>query len=149
MALIALYREWLHNKHYYFSLALHHPSANQALKILASRYVMPARMWRHGIHSVLELLRHRLPASLEHMLAFVCLAYSMIALLYKTSLLSKIPLLNASVTLDVTGQKCRRLPQMTHPTRRLSRVPSAGRGGRCRCRARFTLRAPEIIPSMG
>lgn len=32
---------------------------------------MPARMWRHGIHSFLELLRHRLSGSLEHMLTFV------------------------------------------------------------------------------
>lgn len=45
---------------------------------------MPARMWRHGIHSFLELLRHRLPASLEHMLTFLYLAYSMMALLYET-----------------------------------------------------------------
>jgi hypothetical protein len=45
---------------------------------------MPARMWRHGIHSFLELLRHRLPASLDHMLAFIYLAYSMMALLYET-----------------------------------------------------------------
>lgn len=44
---------------------------------------MPARMWRHGIHSFLELLRHQLPASLEHMLAFIYLAYSMMALLYE------------------------------------------------------------------
>jgi hypothetical protein len=42
---------------------------------------MPARMWRHGIHSFLELLRHRLPDSLDHMLAFVYLSYSMVALL--------------------------------------------------------------------
>jgi hypothetical protein len=42
---------------------------------------MPARMWRHGIHSFLELLRHRLPDSLDHMLAFIDLAYSMMALL--------------------------------------------------------------------
>jgi hypothetical protein len=41
-------------------------------------------MWRHGIHSFLELLRHRLPASLDHMLAFIYLAYSMMALLYET-----------------------------------------------------------------
>jgi hypothetical protein len=41
-------------------------------------------MWRHGIHSFLELLRHRLPASLEHMLTFIYLAYSMMALLYET-----------------------------------------------------------------
>jgi hypothetical protein len=41
-------------------------------------------MWRHGIRSFSELLRHRLPASLEHMLTFIYLAYSMMALLYET-----------------------------------------------------------------
>jgi hypothetical protein len=41
-------------------------------------------MWRHGIHSFLELLRKRLSSSLEHMLAFIYLAYSMMALLYET-----------------------------------------------------------------
>jgi hypothetical protein len=45
---------------------------------------MPARMWRHGIHSFLELLRHRLPDSLDHMLTFVYLAYSMMALLMES-----------------------------------------------------------------
>lgn len=45
---------------------------------------MPARMWRHGIHSFLERLGNRLPASLDHMLAFIYLAYSMMALLYET-----------------------------------------------------------------
>ena len=42
-------------------------------------------MWRHGIHSFLELLRHRQPANLEHMLTFIYLAYSMMALLYETA----------------------------------------------------------------
>lgn len=46
---------------------------------------MPARIWRHGIHSFLELLRIRLPASLDHMLAFIYLAYSMMTLLYETA----------------------------------------------------------------
>ena len=32
----------------------------------------------------MELLRHRLPALLDHMLAFIYLAYSMMALLYET-----------------------------------------------------------------
>ncbi|KAI1130029.1 hypothetical protein F5Y10DRAFT_276406 [Nemania abortiva] len=82
-ALIALHRTLLHEHHDFF-LASQHPSANQALKRLASKYAMPARMWRHGIHSFLELLRHRLPASLEHMLTFIYLAYSMMALLYET-----------------------------------------------------------------
>ncbi|KAL2014991.1 hypothetical protein VTK56DRAFT_6550 [Thermocarpiscus australiensis] len=82
-ALIALHRTLLH-EHYDFFLASQHPSASPALRRLAARYAMPARMWRHGIHSFLELLRHRLPASLEHMLTFIYMAYSMIALLYET-----------------------------------------------------------------
>ncbi|KXJ94197.1 hypothetical protein Micbo1qcDRAFT_42103 [Microdochium bolleyi] len=82
-ALIALHRTLLHEHHDFF-LASQHPAASPALKRLATKYAMPARMWRHGIHSFLELLRHRLPASLEHMLTFIYLAYSMMALLYET-----------------------------------------------------------------
>jgi hypothetical protein len=82
-ALIALHRTLLHEHHDFF-LASQHPSASPALRRLASKYAMPARMWRHGSHSFLELLRHRLPASLDHMLAFIYLAYSMMALLYET-----------------------------------------------------------------
>ncbi|KAN0106418.1 hypothetical protein V8E51_009294 [Hyaloscypha variabilis] len=82
-ALIALHRTLLHEHHDFF-LASQHPSASPALRRLASKYAMPATMWRHGIHSFLELLRHRLPASLDHMLAFIYLAYSMMALLYDT-----------------------------------------------------------------
>ncbi|KAF4475379.1 Telomerase-binding protein EST1A [Colletotrichum fructicola Nara gc5] len=82
-ALIALHRTLLHEHHDFF-LASQHPSASPALRRLASKYAMPARLWRHGIHSFLELLRHRLPASLEHMLTFIYLAYSMVALLYET-----------------------------------------------------------------
>lgn len=82
-ALIALHRTLLHEHHDFF-LASQHPSASAPLRRLASKYAMPARMWRHGIHSFLELLRHRLPASLDHMLAFIYLAYSMMALLYET-----------------------------------------------------------------
>lgn len=44
---------------------------------------MPARMWRHGIHSYLELLWHSLPACLDHLLTFIYLAYVIIAVLYK------------------------------------------------------------------
>ncbi|KAH9203753.1 hypothetical protein DL95DRAFT_500671 [Leptodontidium sp. 2 PMI_412] len=88
--LIAPHRTLLY-EYYDFFLAGQHPSASPALRWLASKYgrgfqahLMPARMWRHGIHSFLELLRHRLPASLDHMLAFIYLAYSMMALLYET-----------------------------------------------------------------
>ena len=82
-ALIALHRTLLH-EHHDFLLASQHPSASPALQELASRYAMPARMWRHGIHSFLELLRHRLPDTLEYMLAFICTAYSMMALLVES-----------------------------------------------------------------
>jgi hypothetical protein len=82
-ALIALHRTLLHEHHDFF-LASQHPSASPALRRLAAKYAMPARMWRHGIHSFLELLRHRLPESLDHMLTFIYMAYSMMALLYET-----------------------------------------------------------------
>lgn len=82
-ALIALHRTLLHEDHDFF-LASQHPSASAALRRPASKYAMPARMWRHSIHSFLELLRHRLPGSLEHLLTFIYLAYSMMALLYET-----------------------------------------------------------------
>ena len=82
-ALIALHRTLLHEHHDFF-LASQHPSASPALRRLAAKYNMPARMWRHGIHSFLELLRHRLPDSLDRMLMFIYLAYSMMALLYET-----------------------------------------------------------------
>ena len=82
-ALIALHRTLLHEHHDFF-LASQHPAASEALRRLARRYLMPARMWRHGIHSFLELLRHRLPASYEQMLTFIYLAYGMMAVLYET-----------------------------------------------------------------
>ncbi|KPM41724.1 hypothetical protein AK830_g4819 [Neonectria ditissima] len=82
-ALVALHKTLLH-EHHDFLLASQHPSASPALRRLARKYAMPARMWRHGIHSFLELLRHRLPHSLEHMLRFIYIAYTMMALLYET-----------------------------------------------------------------
>ena len=82
-SLIALHKQLLHEHHDFF-LASQHPSASPALSRLAARYSMPARMWRHGIHAFLEVLRHRLPGSIEHMLSFLYIAYSMMALLYET-----------------------------------------------------------------
>ncbi|KAK5309721.1 hypothetical protein LTR70_010060 [Exophiala xenobiotica] len=83
-ASIALHRTLLNEHHDFFS-ASHHPvTEGHELRELAARYVMPARIWRHGIHAFLELLRHRLPESLEHMLSFVYLSYSMMALLMET-----------------------------------------------------------------
>ncbi|KAL7906844.1 hypothetical protein GGI35DRAFT_470810 [Trichoderma velutinum] len=84
-ALIALHSTLLHEHHDFF-LASQHPAASPALRRLASKYAMPARMWRHGIHSFLELLRHGLPDLIEHMLTFIYLAYTMMAFLYETCL---------------------------------------------------------------
>ncbi|BCS12253.1 hypothetical protein ALUC_50299A [Aspergillus luchuensis] len=67
-----------------FFLCSQHPVASPVLKRLAEKYAMPARLWRHGIHSLLELLRHRLPESLEHMLAFIYYAYSMLTLMLES-----------------------------------------------------------------
>ena len=51
-ALIALHQTLLYEHHDIF-LASQHPSSSPALKRLATKYAMPARMWRHGIHSSL------------------------------------------------------------------------------------------------
>ena len=56
-----------------------------ALSKLAAKYSIPANIWRHGIHAFLELLRHRLSNLLDHMLPFIYIAYSMMALLFKFS----------------------------------------------------------------
>ncbi|KAL8940326.1 MAG: hypothetical protein Q9211_002339 [Gyalolechia sp. 1 TL-2023] len=82
-AMIALHKTLLHEHHDFF-LASQHPSASPAISKLPGKYSMPARMWRHGIHSFLEVLRHQLPASSDYMLAFIYIAYSMMALLYES-----------------------------------------------------------------
>lgn len=82
-ALIALHRTLLHDHHDFF-LASQHPSASPALRRLASKHSVPSRMWKRGIHSFLELLRFRLPDSLEFRVSFIYTAYQMMSLLYET-----------------------------------------------------------------
>jgi hypothetical protein len=48
---------------------------------LAAKYHIPALMWKHSIHSFLELLRRRLPDSIDYILAVIYLAYQMMTLL--------------------------------------------------------------------
>jgi hypothetical protein len=69
-ALTALHRTLLHEHHDFF-LASQYPSSSPALRRLAIKYAMPARMWRHGIHGFLEPLPYRLPDSLDQILPFV------------------------------------------------------------------------------
>ena len=61
------------------------PPESLELSELATKHSMPDRYWHHGIHSLLEVLRHRLPESLEFMEVFIYIAYSMIASLYETA----------------------------------------------------------------
>jgi hypothetical protein len=51
-ALIVLHRTLLHEHHGFF-LTSQHPSAAPAVRRLAVKYAMPARLWRYGIYSVL------------------------------------------------------------------------------------------------
>ncbi|KUJ06224.1 uncharacterized protein LY89DRAFT_415238 [Mollisia scopiformis] len=59
-ALIALHRTLQHEHHEFFLEASQHPSASRSLGRLARRYDMPGRMWRHGVHLFLKILRHRM-----------------------------------------------------------------------------------------
>ncbi|KAK6435010.1 hypothetical protein LTR95_008806 [Oleoguttula sp. CCFEE 5521] len=81
--LIALHRTLLY-EHHDFLMATQHPAATLALRGLATKYCMPTRMWKHGMHAFLEVLRHRRPQSQEYMLSFIYLAYQMMALLLET-----------------------------------------------------------------
>ncbi|KAG8624544.1 hypothetical protein KVT40_007611 [Elsinoe batatas] len=82
-ALTALHRTLLY-EHHDFLLASQHPSAPPELRALASERQIPFRMWKYAIHAYLELLRQKLPESLEFMEAFIYLSYQMMALLYET-----------------------------------------------------------------
>ncbi|KAF7588023.1 hypothetical protein BBP40_006402 [Aspergillus hancockii] len=82
-ALIALHRTLLQEHHDFF-MASQHPSATLVLRRSSEKYNVPARMWRYGIQTFLDLLHRRLPGSLEHMLTFIYLAYSMLTLLLET-----------------------------------------------------------------
>ncbi|KAJ5286834.1 hypothetical protein N7478_002520 [Penicillium angulare] len=79
-AFISLHRTLLYEYHDFF-LASQHPSVSPALHQLATKYQIPARMWRYDIHSFLELARQKCPGSLEQMLSFIHIAYSMITVL--------------------------------------------------------------------
>jgi hypothetical protein len=81
--LVSVHRTLLYEHHDFF-LASQHPSAGPVLKHLAEKYAMPARMWRYAIHSFLELLRQKLPGSMEYLLDFIYLSYSMMTLLLES-----------------------------------------------------------------
>lgn len=83
-ALVTLHRTLLHEHHDFF-LASQYPLSDIPLRRLASKYAMPARMWRHGFHSFPEALRHKLPDSYRHQSPFDDATYTPMAHRYKAA----------------------------------------------------------------
>lgn len=81
--LVALHRTLLYEHHDFLMATQTHNSVDPALVSLATKYSIPARLWKHGIHAFLEVLRSQ-PSSQEYMLAYIYLAYQMISLLLET-----------------------------------------------------------------
>ena len=88
--LITAHIELLNQYYDLFSVS-QSPSASQLLKNIARNYQLPIRMWRDGILSLLELLRHKLPNSLDLMLDYIYFVYGMMGLFYES-----IPLFKSS-----------------------------------------------------
>jgi serine/threonine protein kinase len=76
-ALIAAHRKVLDECCDFF-FAIWYPSSPEPLRLLAKTKKVPDRMWYNGIYSLLELRRRH---SVHHSLAFLRLAYSMVALI--------------------------------------------------------------------
>lgn len=72
------------NEHHDFFLNSEHPEGYSVRQRYVINYAMPARLWRYGVHALLEQLRQRLPGTLEHMLRFLYLAYSTMTLFLET-----------------------------------------------------------------
>ncbi|EAW16717.1 uncharacterized protein NFIA_060730 [Aspergillus fischeri NRRL 181] len=71
-------------EHHEFFRASQHLTTSHVLRRLPEIHATPMRLWRYSIHSFLELLRHRLPDSCEHMLSYINFAYFMMTLLRET-----------------------------------------------------------------
>ena len=88
-SLIAQHKQLLHEQ-YDFLVATSHPSGRLQLSSLPREYSMHKRIWSHGVHDFLEILKHQLPESKEHMITFIHTAYSMLTLMLKTVPTSRI-----------------------------------------------------------
>ncbi len=81
-SLTDLYRQLLfaHEDFYVRSYAL---QASNALHQIATNHSVPTTMLRYGIHEILEITKHQLPDSLEHMVSFIDFAYTKVGDLYE------------------------------------------------------------------
>lgn len=67
-------------------LVSQNPSMSPVLGKLAAKYSMPARMWPHGIHPCLGMLRQKLSDLLEYTLALIDISYPMFTFYHETVL---------------------------------------------------------------
>lgn len=81
--LVSLHQTLLYDQ-YDFFFSCSHPDATPQLRQLPHKYGMRERIWKSGIHTFLEVLRHHLPESSEHMSTFLRIAYKVVCQLYET-----------------------------------------------------------------
>ena len=81
---LSLYHRMLIQDHHDFYAACQHPGCSSHLIGLIAKNSMPQRMWMHGIQNYLKVLRSNLPDTLEHMMYFMCHAYSMLTVFSET-----------------------------------------------------------------
>lgn len=70
-----------------FFFATRHPVAakSEKLKNVITKYSMPARLWRHAIYRLLDLMRKHLSESQVYIHRFIGLAFNMITVLYENT----------------------------------------------------------------
>lgn len=61
-----------------------HPNAPKEVKNFCHTHQLPSRLWKNGVHNLLEFWRTRLPESKEYLHAYIYLAYQMFTLLFET-----------------------------------------------------------------
>ncbi|KAJ6003936.1 hypothetical protein N7540_013218 [Penicillium herquei] len=69
------------DKHHEFLIMSQNPSTSPSLKFLAAHHQIPRRLWDCGILPCLELMRQKLPGSMEFLIRFISISYSVLSLL--------------------------------------------------------------------
>ncbi|OJD10022.1 hypothetical protein AJ78_08796, partial [Emergomyces pasteurianus Ep9510] len=71
-------------EHHDLYLSSQHPIACAEVLGLAAKHQVPSRVWAVAILPLLEIMRSRLPDSLEHMIEFIHHAFNMLVLILET-----------------------------------------------------------------
>ena len=83
--LIAVCKRFVNTAHD-LMLACQHPAAEPSLRALPKLKGIPIRVWKTGIHTPLELFRHRLPECKEQLDLYVRNSYAIVGLFYESLL---------------------------------------------------------------